>query len=157
MKKMFLGIISIITILFVTGCGSKNQLVCTASINEQGQKYDAEMTVKFNDNDKVEKVSFIMTFSTEEEAKLIYREYEEMLKLAEQFAQQGQQMPQFDIKNEGKKIIIEDYAAFVKLAFEGGGQEGAPEREAKDELIGMSKENFKKNMESDSEAKWTCK
>ena len=161
MKKIYFGVISLVAVLLITGCGSSNKVVCTASIDEQGQKYDAEMTAKFDENDKIENVSFTMTFTTEEEAKLIYRQYEEMMRLAEQFAQQGQQVPQFEIKNDGKKITIGDYAAFVKLAYEGmeqpGAQEDAPKREPKDELMGMNKDTFKKNMESDPEAKWTCK
>lgn len=147
MKKVFFSLTAVLGVLLLTGCGSSNKVTCSAEVEESGKTYKGEIVAKLDGDNKVKDASITMEFETEDDASQYYSTYQMIINFAKQFAQEGQEVPEINIKKDGKKVIISDYAAFAKTNSE----------EESEELIGMSKEDFIKKMESDTEPKWTCK
>lgn len=149
MKIKYFGVIvGVLSLLLLTGCGSKNQLKCTAEAEQNGKKYKGEIVVDLDNNDKVKDASMTMTFDSSEEADQMYSMFQLVIGMAQGMAEDGKEVPNFDIKKDGKSIIISNYASFASFSGD----------EEKEELLGMSKEDFIKRVESDtSNGKWTCK
>lgn len=150
MKKLYLGaVVGASALLLLTGCGSGNKVNCTASFEEGGHKYTGELIADLDNDDKVKDLSASMTFETEEDADQFYSMYESLINMAKQYAEEGQEVPEINIKKDGKKVIISDYAALEEMGSDEDGEK----------LIGMSKDDFIKKIESDESdgTKWTCK
>lgn len=150
-NKLILGsVVGLSSLLLLTGCGSSSKnLTCTAEFEEEGHKYTGEIVAELDDNDKVKDVSMTMGFDNKEDATQMYSSYQMIISFAKSMAEQsGEEFPEIDIKQDGKKVIISNYAALDKL------NSGEEEQET---LIGMSKEDFQKKVEAQEEAKWTCK
>lgn len=127
MKKLF-GL-SLISLLVLTGCGSSNSLTCTGSAEENGQKVEMELKADFDKDDKLESVKATMTFDDEETAKQMCSLFE----LANGAAEDDQKI---DYECSGKKVTIKGYEKML-------------------EMEGTTKEEFKKEMESEEDV--TCK
>lgn len=152
MKKTYLGVIAgVLSLLLLTGCGSKNQLKCTATAEQNGKKYTGEVIAELDDNDKIKDASMSLTFGSSEEASQAYAMFQFAIGIAQSMAEEGQDVPNVDIKIDGKTLTISNYAAYASL--------NSSDEEDKVEIIGMSKEEFIKKLESDTSdnAKWTCK
>ena len=150
MKKKYFGIVAgVLSLLLLTGCGSKNQLKCTADFEEDGHKYSAEIVAELDSEEKVKDVDAIYTFNSSEEADKFYSSYQMMINFAKQFAEDDQEVPEIDIKKDGKKITISNFAALESMNSD----------EIEESPIGMKKEDFIKKLESSAEdnVKWTCK
>lgn len=147
MKKCLLGILCLM-LLTLTACGNKtenenankNQVKCTASVEESGVKMDAQVIGYFDSSDKLEDATIVYDVNNEETAKL----YCSLFKMAED-VDKG-----ISVECSGTKVTIKGYA---KLASE-------PDEESEEEnvnLIGSSKEDFIKFIESEEEVKFSCK
>lgn len=136
MKKLFSLIgIFVFSALVLTGCGgSGDKLVCT--ISEDGAK--GEITATFK-NDKVNGLSAVMEFATEEEA----TQYMQIVQLAEAFM--GEDV-KIGAKQSGKKITIDDMLPMLEGSTDDDGNEV--------KITDMTKEEFKANYE---EQGYTCK
>lgn len=150
MKKFYVGAIaSVCGLLLLTGCGgSGNKVTCTASFEEDGHKYSGEVVAELDSNDKVKDATISMTFENSDDADQFYSMIQMVLGMAKSFAEEGQEVPNIDIKKDGKKIIIDNYAEFAKL---NSGEEDEVN------IIGMTKDEFIKQLESDEDEKWSCK
>ena len=134
MKKYFLFVFCALLLFVVTGCG-KNQLVCTGSMEEGGQKVEAEVIAEFDDNDKLVDATITEDLGSKEKA-------DQLCQMYDAFASQ---LPEgVSINCSGSKVTIKGYA---KIDDNGG----------EDSMIGKTKEEFKKAMEELSEGKVTCK
>lgn len=150
MKIKYFGVIvGVLSLLLLTGCGSKNQLKCTAEVEQNGSKYSGKMIVELDGNDKVKDATMEMTFDNEDEANQTYSMFQLVIGMAKSMAEEGQEVPDIDIKKDGKTLTISNYASFAKFTSD----------EENESLIGMSKEDFIKKVEADSSSggKWTCK
>lgn len=149
-NKFILGsVVGLSSLLLLTGCGSSKNLTCTADFEEDGHKYTAEVVAELDGDDKVKDASITMEFENKDDATQMYSSYQMVIQMAESMAKQsGEEVPKIDIKQDGKKVIISNYAELDKL---GSGEED------EESLIGMSKDDFKKHIESQEEVKWTCK
>ena len=151
MKIKYYGVIvGALSLLFLTGCGgSGNKLSCTADYEENGHKYSAEIVAELDSEEKVKNVDAIYTFNSSDEADQFYSSYQMMINFAKQFAEEDQEIPEIDIKKDGKKITISNFAALESMNSD----------ETEESPIGMKKEEFIKKIESSTEddVKWTCK
>lgn len=142
-NKYFLGlIVSVFGLVLLTGCGgsSGKKVTCTADLNENGTNYGtAEIIAKLNDSDKVTGASMVMKIKDETYAQQIYA----MFTLVNSMAQDESQ--KIDAKLDGKTITINNLEAYMNATEEGKG------------LVGMSKEDFIKAIESDESMKAVCK
>ena len=150
MKKMYLLLAVLVCgALFLTACGSSNNLVCSGDMMENGQKVGTtEIEVEFDGDDKVKNASVTMAFEDEEYASQMYG----MIELVIGFAKSsGQEVPDLDMKKDGKKIIIGNYAALTQLE--------SDDEENSENIIGMTREEFKKYIEdsNDESQTVTCK
>lgn len=131
MKKV--AILFVIGLFLVSGCGKKNQVVCTGSQEESGQKFTMKVTANIKD-DKVSGISAKMTFDNEDMAKSFCG----ILGLANSMSEDSKNKIEFDC---GKKsITIKNYE---KLAESEG-----------ENVADLSKEDFIKAMEEEG---LTCK
>lgn len=131
MKKV--AILFVVGLFLVSGCGKKNQVTCTATQEENGQKYTMTITADMKD-DKVSSVSAKMAFDSEDTAKSFCG----ILGLVNSMAEDEDSKVNYDC---GKKsITIKNYE---KLAESEG-----------EEVKGLTKEEFIKGLE---EEKFTCK
>ena len=134
MKK--LSLISLAALLlFVTGCGgSKNSVTCTASEESDGIKMTAEIVAEFDDNDKLTDatIEYDLGDST------VAEQYCSFFKLMED-SEKG-----VSVKCSGTKITVNGYAQI----------EDAEEEES---VIGMTKDEFIKKVESTEDGSYTCK
>ena len=150
MKKLQLGaVVGVSALVLLTGCGgSGNKVNCTANVDEDGHKYKAEIIAEL-DNDKVKDVTASMTFENADDADQLYNSYTAIINMAKQYAQEGQEVPDIDIKKNGKTVTISNYADFASTM----------ESENDEKLIGITKDEFIKKIESTSEddIKWSCK
>ncbi len=122
MKK---GILFGLVCLFIlTGCGNGNKVVCKGKLDEAGMKADMTVTATIK-SDKVDKVSASMTFDSKDTAK----QYCSLFEMANSFAEDDEKV---DFKCDGKTLTFENYSDFA-------GED--------DEIIGMSKADFIKEME----------
>ena len=107
LKALLLVAFMLVTLLALTGCGDK--LVATRETEEMGVKMEEEIEVSFKD-DKVNKVKMTYTFDSKEQA-------EAMKSLLSLGMSMNEETANFDIKQSGKKIIMEaDAKAYAEMA-----------------------------------------
>lgn len=106
LKALLLVAFMLVTLLALTGCGDK--LVATRETEEMGVKMEEEIEVSFKD-DKVNKVKMTYTFDSKEQA-------EAMKSLLSLGMSMNEETANFDIKQSGKKIIMEaDAKAYAEM------------------------------------------
>ena len=115
-NKLFGVTVGVLSLLLLTGCGSKNQLKCTAEAEQNGQKYTGEIIVDLDDNDKVKDATMSMSFGSSEEADQAYSMFQLVIGMAKSMAEEGKEIPDIDIKKDGKTLTISNYAAFASLS-----------------------------------------
>ena len=107
LKALLLVSFMLVILLALTGCGDK--LVATRETEEMGVKMEEEIEVSFKD-DKVNKVKMTYTFDSKEQA-------EAMKSLLSLGMSMNEETANFDIKQSGKKIIMEaDAKAYAEMA-----------------------------------------
>ena len=100
--KKYLFLIPVL-LLVLTGCGKK-QVVCTAKVDEGGQKFEGKIVGTLKD-DKIDSVSVSMKFDDEETAKQMCSLFE----LANSFAEKEED--KVDFKCKGKEITLNSLEA----------------------------------------------
>ena len=100
--KKYLFLIPVL-LLALTGCGKK-QVVCSASFDELGMKYEAKITGTLKD-DKIDSVSISMKFEDESKAKQMCSLFELANGLAEK------EEDKIDYKCNGKEITFNSIEA----------------------------------------------
>ena len=68
MKKYFLIVVCALLLFVVTGCGNKNQLKCTGSMEDSGMKIEAEVVADFDENDKLTDATIVYDLGSSETA-----------------------------------------------------------------------------------------
>lgn len=133
MKKYFLVVFCTLLLLTVTGCGNKNQVVCTGSMSEGGVDVKAEMVADFDKDDKLTSVTVTEDLGDKEKA-------DQMCALFKAFmpADSG-----VDISCSGSKVTIKGYENMAD--------------DEEDKMVGMTKEEFKAAIEKEAEGELTCK
>lgn len=129
MKKYFLFAFCALLLFVVTGCGSKNTVVCTGKVDS----YEAELTAEFDGNDKLTTITVVEEVGSKEEA-------DQVCALSSLFEAQG-----VSISCSGNKVTIKGY------------EKMADSEDGEKTMVGLSKEEFKKAMEEESEGQVTCK
>ncbi len=130
MKKLVIFLCCAVMLLVVTGCGKKNQVVCSKTAEEEGQKMTVEVTVDFDSSDKATNASMVYDFEDKT--------------LAETFCNLFKESDQKDnISCSGTKITIKDLDAFED-----------EEEEDSEKVVGQSKEDVLKTAEEEG---FTCK
>ena len=132
MKKYLLVVFCAALLLVVTGCGNKNQLTCTGSMNESGIEMKAEVVADFDENDKLTDATVSYDLGSKETAD----QWCSMFKLMND-ADKG-----IEVSCSGSKITIKGYAKM--------------DDEGEESMIGKTKEEFKAVMEKEVEG-ITCK
>ena len=67
MKKVLLLVLAVV---FLTACGNKKEIVCTARVGEnEGERFSVELIGKLDDDGKVILKDFYFVFDTEKELK----------------------------------------------------------------------------------------
>ncbi len=134
--KKYLKLFSILLVLLVlAGCGKQNKLVCSATMDEEGVKMTGEITALFDSSNKFTDAEVTYILDNETTAQT----YCSLFKLAED-EEKG-----IKVECSGKKITIKGFGNMIA------------DDEDDEELKNMTKEDFKKYMESSEEAKYTCK
>ncbi len=123
MKKYLFVVFCALFVVALTGCGKKNQVVCTGTYSEGGMNMKAEVVADFDDSDKLTDASITYDLGDKTTAD----QYCSLFKMMEN-ADQG-----VSVSCSGTKITIKGYA---KMESEDG----------EDGLIGASKEDFIKAM-----------
>lgn len=131
MKKYLLVFLCALT-LVVTGCG-KNQVTCTATLEESGVKMDAKVVADFDKDSKLSDATFEYEFNDSS----IVDQYCSIFKLMEDAAKG------ITVECSGKKITIKGYAKVAS--------------DEEESLVGVTKEEFIKQVEESEEGKFTCK
>lgn len=152
MKKMYLFAIALICgAIFLTACGgSSSKLTCTGDLKEGENKIGSgEIVAELDGDDKVKNASITMKFDDESYASQMYAFIQLAISFGkQQYEQEGKEFPNLDVKLDGNKIIIDDYASWVKLS----------DSEDTTNFIGMTKDEFVKYMEQNNEdGTFTCK
>ena len=132
MKKHLLVVFCALLLVVVTGCGNKNQMKCTGTMNEGGVEIKAELIAEFDDNDKLSDATIIEDLGSKETAD----QYCGLFKLMND-ADKG-----IEVSCSGSKVTIKGYAKID---------------DEEDSMIGKTREEFKKVIEEESEGKITCK
>ena len=136
MKKYFLVVFCAALLFVVTGCGSKNEMKCTGTMEENGQKVEAEVTAEFDKDDKLVDATIVEDLGSEETAKQLCSLYQTF----------SSEMPEgVSVSCSGSKVTIKGFAKMNDSEDE------------EDKMIGLTKEEFKTKMESETEGKVTCK
>lgn len=137
MKKMLFGLAAL-SLVALTGCGKKNEVVCTSNMKEDGVEAKIKVTGKLKDN-KIDSVKATMTFNSKEDAD----KYCGIMALVAGMAGDEKKL---EYTCKGKTITINNY-------------DQLSDEEEDKSVIGMSKEDFIKEMESSStdDGKVTCK
>ena len=125
-------------VLLLAGCGKSNKVTCSGDVEEGGQKYSMKVT-GYLENDKVKTIDAVMEFSSKEEAQTMCG----LMSLANGFAEKEKQ--KIDVKCDGKKMTIK---GFEKV-------DSNDEGESK--LANLTKEEFIKYFQDESENKLVCK
>jgi hypothetical protein len=133
MKKYFLMVLCALLLLVVTGCGNKNQVVCTGSMSEGGVEVKAEMVAEFDKDDKLTTVTVTEDLGDKEKA-------DQMCALFKAFVPADSGV---DISCSGSKVTIKGYENMAD--------------DEEDKMIGMTKEEFKKAMQEETKGAVTCK
>ena len=131
MKKYFLVVFCIALLFVVSGCGKKNQVVCSQTQTENGVTVKGEVIVDFDDNDKLTDATAVYELSDKTSAD----QYCSLFKLMEN-ADKG-----VSISCSGTKITIKGFA-------------NMDSDDEDEKMIGMLKEDFIKKMADES---MTCK
>jgi hypothetical protein len=133
MKKYFLVVFCALLLFVVTGCGNKNQVVCSGSMSEGGVEVKAEIVADFDKDDKLTTVTVTEDLGNKEQA-------DQMCALFKAFmpADSG-----VDISCSGSKVTIKGYENMAE--------------DEEDKMVGMTKEEFKAAMEKEAEGNVTCK
>ena len=122
--------------LFLTGCGSKDKLVCSGKTDMMGYSVEAKVTAEFK-NDKVSDVKAELVFDDEDTAKSMCS----MFELANSMA--GSEEEKMSIECKGKSLVFKDFSQLIE------------DEETNEKVIGMSKADFIKEMEETENV--TCK
>ena len=125
MKKSFLIIFMVVILLVVTGCGN-NQVKCSGEYNESNVNIVADIIADLDKDDKVASAKMIFDLKDDESANLVCDTYKKLM----------EEKDGVTVTCSGSKITIDGYTNLDK------------------ELLGVSKEEFIKGMESQ---KFTCK
>ena len=131
MKKF--AVLFVVGLFLVSGCGKKNQVTCTGTHEESGQKYSMTVTADIKD-DKVSSVSAKLAFDNEDYAKSFCA----MLGLTNSFAEEGDSKIEYTC--DKKSITIKNFEAISE-------SDGEP-------IIGLAKEEFIKGLQGEE---FTCK
>ncbi len=133
MKKYFLFAFCALLLVVVTGCGSKNVVKCSGKMEGQ----EAEITAEFDSNDKLTTATVVEDAGSKEAADQICSMYNAF----------ASQMPEgVSVSCSGSKVTIK---GFEKMA--------DSEEDDAEKMVGLSKEDFKKAMEEQTEGQVTCK
>jgi hypothetical protein len=147
MKKYLLIVLCALVLVTVTGCGSskkeengnggtsKNQVVCTASQEENGIKMTAEIVAEFDSADKLTDAVVSYDLNDEDTAK----QYCTLFKLMED-TEKG-----VTVECSGSKITVKGYANIETSEEDDKAMKGA------------SKEEFIKYVQSSEDGNFTCK
>ena len=134
MKKYFLFAICTLLLVVVTGCGSKNQLKCTGKMSEGEEEIKAEIIAELDKDDKVTTVTMIEDVGSKEKA-------DQTCAMYNAFASQ---MPEgLSVTCSGSKVTIKGYEKMKD--------------DDEEEIVGQTKEEFKKAIEAESGGTITCK
>lgn len=126
LKIMLVVAFLAIALFALTGCG--NKLVATRESEEMGMKMEEKVEISFK-NDKVNKVKMTFTFDDKDTAESM----KSLLSLG--FTMSGESSEGFEIKQSGKKVIIElDSKSYASMG---------------NEYAGLSKEELKEQLEED--------
>ena len=134
MKKYFLVGVCALLLFVVTGCGNKNQVVCSGTMQDGGVEVKAEIVADFDDSDKLTNVTMTEDMGSKEAADKVCAVFNAFMG-----SEEG-----FEVTCSGSKVIIKGYE---KLA----------ENEEEEKMIGLTKDEFKKAIEKEAEGKVTCK
>ena len=132
MKKYLLVVLCVALLVVVTGCGNKNQLKCTGTINESGMEMKAEVVADFDESDKLTDATVSYDLGNKDTAD----QWCSLFKMMND-ADKG-----IEVSCSGSKITIKGYA---KVTDDG-----------EESMIGKTKEEFKQAMEAEVEG-ITCK
>jgi len=134
MKKYFLGLFCAV-LLFVTGCGNKNQVKCTGEMEEAGMKMKQEIVAVFDDNNIFKDATATMDLGSKETA-------DQFCGLYKMFSDSAKGV---EISCSGTKVTIK---GFENL------DSDEEDEDTEDSPIGKTKEEFIKLMEKEQ---MTCK
>ena len=129
MKKYLLVMFGALLLFVVTGCESKNTVVCTGKVDD----HEAELTAEFDSNDKLTTITVVEEAASKEEA-------DQVCALSSVFEAQG-----ISVSCSGTKVTIKGYEKMVDS------------EEDEEKMVGLSKEEFKKAIEKESDGTVTCK
>ena len=132
MKKALL--ILPVMLLLVTGCGKK-EVVCTGTVEEDGQKYEMKFIGTLKD-DKIDSAKAIMTFSDETTAQSMCG----MFALVNSFAEDDDK--KIDYKCDGKVITLNSLDNYID--------------DEEEQIKGMTKDEFIKKVTEEND-QITCK
>ena len=134
MKKYLLVVLCALLVFVVTGC-NKNEVKCTGKIEENGKEYEAEVVAEFDKDDKLIDATITEDLGSKEAA-------DQMCALYKAFMSEESGV---SFSCSGSKITIKGYANLDS------------EEDDDEKMIGMTKEEFKKYMNTKTEGKITCK
>ncbi len=131
--KKYLLVVLCALLLVVTGCGNKNQVTCTGTMEEEGVEVKAEVVADFDKDDKLTAITITEDLGDKEKA-------DQMCAMLKAFmpADSG-----VEASCSGSKVTIKGYEK--------------RDADEEDSMVGKTKEEFKKAMEEESEGKVTCK
>ena len=131
MRKYFLVVFCLVLLFVVTGCGNKNQVVCTQTETEGGVTVKGTVTVDFDKDDKLTDATAVYDIGNKTTAD----QYCALMKLVEN--------PDKGVKVEcsGSKVTIKGFA-------------NADLDEDEEQVIGMTKADFIQKMQAEG---LTCK
>ena len=133
MTKYLLVVLCALLVVVVTGCGNKNQVTCSGSMEESGMTIKAEIIADFDESDKLTDATVVYDLGSSDTA----NQWCSMFKLMNDY-EKG-----IEVSCSGSKITIKGYA---KMAEDG-----------EESMVGKTKEEFKKAMEEETEGQVTCK
>ena len=138
MKKFYFVTLCAVLLFVVTGCGNKNQVVCSASMNEGGMNIKAEVVGQLDKDNKISSVTVSYDLGSKESAD----QYCQIFKMMEN-SEKG-----IKVNCSGSKVIVDGLASMDVDA-----------EDEEDKVIGLTKEEFIKRATETDEAgvKFTCK
>ena len=149
MKKLYGALVLVLGVVLLTGCGSSssksNSFTCTAKVEENGQKADVTFEVKTDDNGKSVSADAIFDYESKDYA-------DQMVSTINFVNAYSSDDTKIDFTQDGKKITIKDYHKLVA-------QNEVDEDEDEDDgstlsnIVGLTKDEFKKTLEKMDEAK----
>ena len=135
MKKYFLLVFCAL-LLVVTGCGKKNQVICSGTTTEDGTEIKAEIIADFDKDDKLTTVTMIEDLGDKTKA-------DQFCAMYNAFASELSEG--VSISCSGSKVTIKGY------------EKMDDDEESSESMIGKTKEEFKKAIEEESNGTVTCK